>query len=202
MRAFLLGLALSTMGQTATAAPLDADIARTNRMIRQAHAEEVLDNATTAADEPTVLHRASGLKCRFLLGLGDLRYFPEQRSVLCEMRRSTFGYSLSAFPYREGDTLASVESELRANLVGSRRAKEIPLATYDNAFTAGSNVPAFVASRFQVGRDFWRISVVRSGDWWITSAALSPQGPNVMQAMLQSAEWADVLKALPTATPH
>ena len=185
----------------ASAAPLEADVALMDRMIHKAQAEEVVVNATTAVDEPVALHRPSGMKCRFFLGAGDLQYFPERRATLCEMRRSTFGYALSAFPVQPADTPESVQSELRANLVKGRKTKDIPISKIESDFTTGDAGPlSYVSSRFQVGGDYWRVAVVRSGDWWITSAALSSRPADLMQVMLQAAEWGDLLKGLPAQT--
>jgi hypothetical protein len=185
----------------AMAAPLSADVARMDRMIHDAHAEEVVFNGTTTSDELVAIHQASGLRCRFLLGLGDLTYIPDEQAILCSMKRSTFNYALSAFPARAGESIDSVQAELRSNLVHGRATTDIPISKIETAIGATPGTPPFVASRFRVGDDYMRIAVVRSGDWWITSAARSSQPPDIMQATLQAAEWNDVLKGVSAPLP-
>lgn len=198
---FVVGLCLGN--SSATAAPVAADFAKMDQMIREAHAEDVLINGTTAPDELVAIHVPSKLRCRFFLGLGNLQYFADQQAVLCSMKRSTFNYSLSTFPVRDRDTLESVHAELRAGLADGRKTRDIPISKVENDLGAPPGAPPFVLSRFRDRRDYWRIAVVRSGDWWITSATLSQHPSNVIQMMVEAAEWSQVLKEVsaPAAVP-
>lgn len=184
---------------SAHAETLEGDRKKMADMLVHAGAANAFVNETTEQGTLTARHRPTGMKCRFIMGLGRLSYDAETGNATCVMRRSTYTYGLAAVRTAPGETVEAALEGVVASAAQGRKARDLSTNPAAGLIPAAPKSPQPVTRHFRVGKEYWRASAVRVGDWFVVMQTMSLTPGNLMATLQQDIEWRETLESMQAA---